>query len=190
MILNKTSQGWRLQGMKKYTEAMKQVPWMVDMRMLKSSHSSHLLSGSAYSAGRFRFRFRFRKSAPISPLLASRLGADYQCWLQTSHNNGIDKWRRCSSTSSYCFRKCSLKIEKRERSGVHDMSQLRGQYGEYHHPFPQLKADGEWFFQYFRMDIETFTYILWKIEHRLIKNWCNLHQQTIPPEERFVITLR
>jgi len=79
---------------------------------------------------------------------------------------------------------------KRERSRVHDINQLRGQYGDYHHLFPQLKADGERFFHYFRMDTETFTYILGKIEHRLIKNWCNPHQQKILPEERFVITLR
>jgi len=64
---------------------------------------------------------------------------------------------------------------KRERSGVHEINKLRGQYGEYHHLFPQLKEDGEWFFQYFRMDIEMFTYILGKTEHCLIKNWCNLH---------------
>jgi hypothetical protein len=43
---------------------------------------------------------------------------------------------------------------KRERSGVHEINQLRGQYGENHHLFPQLKADGEWFLQYFRMDTE------------------------------------
>jgi len=79
---------------------------------------------------------------------------------------------------------------KRDRSGVREINQSRWQYGEYHHLFPQLKADGERFFQYFRMDIETFTYILGKVEHRLIKNWCNLHQQKILPEERLVITLR
>jgi len=54
---------------------------------------------------------------------------------------------------------------KRERSGVHEINQSRGQYGEYHHLFPQLKADGERFFQYFRMDIEMFTYISGKNEH-------------------------
>ena len=59
---------------------------------------------------------------------------------------------------------------KRERSRVHEIKQSRGQYGEYHHLFPQLEADREQFFQYFRMDIETFTYILGKTEHRLIKN--------------------
>jgi hypothetical protein len=34
----------------------------------------------------------------------------------------------------------------RERRGVHEINQLRGQYGEHHHIFPQLKADGERFF--------------------------------------------
>jgi len=81
-------------------------------------------------------------------------------------------------------------ILKRERSGVHEINQSRGQYGVYHHLFPQLKADGELFFQYFRMDIETSIYVLEKIEHCLIKNWCNLHQQKILPEERLVITFR
>jgi hypothetical protein len=37
---------------------------------------------------------------------------------------------------------------KRERSGVHEINQLRGHYGEYHHFFSHLKADGERFFQY------------------------------------------
>jgi len=44
-----------------------------------------------------------------------RVEADNRRWLQTSCNNVTDKWRRCSS--SYCFRKCSLKIEKREKRG-------------------------------------------------------------------------
>jgi len=30
---------------------------------------------------------------------------------------------------------------KRERSGVHEINQLRGQYGDYHRNFPQLEAD-------------------------------------------------
>ena len=68
---------------------------------------------------------------------------------------------------------------KRGRSGVHEINQLRGQYCGYHHIFPQMKAVGERFFfpSKFIMDIETFTYILGKTAHRLIKNLCNLHQQ-------------
>ena len=38
---------------------------------------------------------------------------------------------------------------KRERSRVHEINQLRGQFGEYHHLFPQLKADRERFFSVF-----------------------------------------
>ena len=36
---------------------------------------------------------------------------------------------------------------KREWSEVQEINQFRGQYGEYHSLFPQLKADGERFFQ-------------------------------------------
>jgi hypothetical protein len=75
---------------------------------------------------------------------------------------------------------------KRERSGFHEIIQ----YDEYHNLLPQLKADGERVFQYFRMDIETFIYIFGETEPRLIKDWYNLHQQKILPEEHFVITLR
>ena len=39
----------------------------------------------------------------------------------------------------------NLKL-KRERSRVHEINQLRGQFGEYHQLFPQLKADRERFF--------------------------------------------
>jgi hypothetical protein len=38
---------------------------------------------------------------------------------------------------------------KRQRSGVHEINELREQYGEYHHLFPQLKADRERFFSIF-----------------------------------------
>jgi len=47
--------------------------------------------------------------------------ADYRRWLQISRNKGNDKWKSCSS--SYCFRKCSLKIEKREKR-VHEINHL------------------------------------------------------------------
>ena len=48
---------------------------------------------------------------------------------------------------------------RRDWSEVHEINQFRGQYGEYHPLLPQLKADGERVFQYFRMDIEMFAYI-------------------------------
>ncbi|GFN86280.1 calcium-regulated heat stable protein 1 [Plakobranchus ocellatus] len=39
------------------------------------------------------------------------------------------------------------------------------------------------------MNLETFGYILNKIEHRLEKSWCNWHRPILP-EERLVVTLR
>ncbi|KAL7293788.1 hypothetical protein TKK_0012850 [Trichogramma kaykai] len=39
------------------------------------------------------------------------------------------------------------------------------------------------------MSVVTFEYILWKLEDKLQRNWCNLHS-TILPEERLVISLR
>lgn len=83
----------------------------------------------------------------------------------------------------------SLKL-KNEKRGVHDINKSRGVYGEYHHLFHELKIDGQKFFEYFRMEIETFNYILEKIEHRLLKDWCNYHQQEIFAEERLMLTLR
>jgi len=46
--------------------------------------------------------------------------------------------------------KVHLKL-KRDRSRVHEINQSRGQHGEYHHVFPQLKADGERFFFFFNI---------------------------------------
>jgi len=131
--------------------------------------------GYAYSAGRFRFRLRFRKSAPICPPLAGRLGE----WRPII---GADcrpvAIMELTSEDAVLLLIASENVHlklKRARSGVHEINQSRGQCGEYHQLFPLLKADRERFFQCFRMDIETFTYILGKIEHRFFKNGCDLH---------------
>lgn len=74
--------------------------------------------------------------------------------------------------------------------GVHPINRCRKRHGEYHHLFHELKRDEERFFQYTRMSLETFNYILNQIEHRLTKTWCNWHKQPILQEERLVVTLR
>lgn len=79
---------------------------------------------------------------------------------------------------------------KRKRFGIHEINKNRGIYSEYHTLFNDIKRDEEKFFQYTRMTLETFNYILGKVEHRLIKTWCNWHKQPILPEERLVVTLR
>lgn len=56
--------------------------------------------------------------------------------------------------------------------------------------FHNLKNNLQQFFSYFRMEIETFYYILEKIEHRLVKGWCNFQKKEIFAEERLMLTLR
>ncbi|CAH2009311.1 unnamed protein product [Acanthoscelides obtectus] len=79
---------------------------------------------------------------------------------------------------------------KMRKQSVHPINRKRKIYGEYHHLFQDIKADKQRFYRYTRMTPETFYYILDKVEHRLIKNWCNWHQQPILPEERLVVTIR
>ena len=82
------------------------------------------------------------------------------------------------------------KVLVQKKVAIHEVNKGRSVYGEYHHLFGELKEDNDRFFKYLRMSLETFNYILSKIDHRLQKQWCNLHQQPILPEERLVITLR
>ena len=83
-----------------------------------------------------------------------------------------------------------------KKASIHEINEGRKTYGKYHHLFPKVKEDRDKFkylsedHKYLSMSQEMFKYILSKIEHRLQKQWCNLHQQPILPEERLVITLR
>lgn len=71
------------------------------------------------------------------------------------------------------------------------MNRKRKEYGSYYHLFEKdIKFDEHKFYDYTRMTQETFNYILSKIEHRLIKRWCNWHVQPISPEERLLVTIR
>ena len=80
-------------------------------------------------------------------------------------------------------------VKKTRAHNVHPLNRERRQFGEYHHLFCELKKDPTRFHEYTRMSLDTFQYILQKIEPRLLKNWCNLHDPILP-EERLVITLR
>ena len=73
---------------------------------------------------------------------------------------------------------------------LHEINAERVIYGEYHHLFPILRRYPTKFKEYTRMKIGTFDYLLFKAEDLLTKDWCNLHQQPIIPEERLVLTLR
>lgn len=76
------------------------------------------------------------------------------------------------------------------RDGIHEINKDRIFYGEFHHLYPVLRQNPERFRNYLRMDIETFDYILEKIESRITKNWTNFNKSPIFPAERLVLTLR
>lgn len=74
--------------------------------------------------------------------------------------------------------------------GVHPVNQKRNIFGEYHHLYPDLLGFPQKFRDYTRMEIETFEYILSKIQVRLTKQWTNFVKQPITPREKLIITLR
>lgn len=73
---------------------------------------------------------------------------------------------------------------------VHEINQQRKMYGEYHTLMPVIRKHPGKFFEYMRMTIECFDYILHNITDQLDRNWCNLHVQPIKAEERLVVTIR
>jgi hypothetical protein len=77
-----------------------------------------------------------------------------------------------------------------QRQGIHEINEMRGTYGEYHHLFRQLREDPVRFQRYTRMSPETFDYVLNKIRQQLEKNWSNFIRTPILPEEQLVITMR
>lgn len=79
---------------------------------------------------------------------------------------------------------------RRQKIDIHPINLKRTQFGEYHKLFKELKGYPDRFFRYMRMNLDTFTYLLNKIKHRLIKTWCNWHKQPILAEERLVVTVR
>lgn len=77
-----------------------------------------------------------------------------------------------------------------KRYQQHEILQGRPTHGEYHHLFPLLRQYPEKFYDYLRMEMSTFDYILDKVKPYCQKNWCNFHKSPIEVEERLVVTLR
>lgn len=73
---------------------------------------------------------------------------------------------------------------------VHEINQQRYSFGEYHNLMPFLRKHPDKFFEYMRMPIDCFDYILYNVTGQLDKNWCNLHVRPIKTEERLVVTIR
>lgn len=73
---------------------------------------------------------------------------------------------------------------------IHPVNMEREHYGEFHHLYKKLRIHPGRFFQYLRMQKETFDYMHDLVSPKLQKNWCNLHRNPILQEERLVLTLR
>lgn len=78
--------------------------------------------------------------------------------------------------------------QKRRQYWVSPILSKRKNLGEFNHLHEELMRNKEKFFDYYRMDMETFKYILTAIQPSVTK-WSNF-RETIPPEERLALTLR
>lgn len=74
--------------------------------------------------------------------------------------------------------------------GINVINQSRDVHGEFHHLFRELREDPVKFQEYFRMSMNTFDYLLEKIQHKLTKKWTNFILNPIMPTERLAVTLR
>lgn len=82
-------------------------------------------------------------------------------------------------------------LEKKcQNNKVHPLNKKRMLYGEFHHLYKDLRKDPVRFFDYMRMEIKTFDYILKALGDKLNKNYQNCHCQPIGTEERLMVTLR
>lgn len=79
------------------------------------------------------------------------------------------------------------RAKKRRKEWVNSILAKRRKYGEFF-LYSDLQNSEEHHFSYFRMQKDTFGYILEKIQDHVVK-YSNF-RETVPPEERLTITLR
>lgn len=70
-----------------------------------------------------------------------------------------------------------------EKERVHPINRCRKIYGEFHHLFFDLRQFLTMFFEYPRMSIETYGFILTKIHHHIKKNTTNFKNPISPAEK-------
>lgn len=90
--------------------------------------------------------------------------------------------RKKSSMTSNTYSKDNVK--------VHEINRFRQKHGEYHTLMPLLRRNEKKFYEYLRMPVNCFDYILKNVEKDLNRSWCNLHKQPIKAEEKLVVSLR
>ena len=74
------------------------------------------------------------------------------------------------------------------RMWVHPINNLRFEKGEYFVLYPDLRKYEDKFFNWFRMSIKKFDYVLKMIQRRILKRNTN-YREAISAEEQLVITI-
>lgn len=78
---------------------------------------------------------------------------------------------------------------KKRLCWIHEINKERSKYGEFHHLYEKLRQFPERFFEYTRMKVETFDYILAKIRIHITKSDTSF-RKCILPEEKLFVTIR
>lgn len=77
---------------------------------------------------------------------------------------------------------------RNRRYSVHPLFVVRSRHGEFHHLYCDLRRHPDRFFEFMRMSVQTFDFILAKVEtHLLRKKTCMV---PITPAERLYVTIR
>ncbi|CAH2009900.1 unnamed protein product [Acanthoscelides obtectus] len=101
----------------------------------------------------------------------------------------LSKLKRNILIDSNPYMKWKLFLEKSRRYGIHPINKRRKRFGEFHHLYVELREYPEKFFEYLRMSISTYAFLLSKVNRRLTKITTN-YRSPISAEERLVVTLR
>lgn len=84
----------------------------------------------------------------------------------------------------------NILFAKEKLFGAHPINRKRKEFGEFHNLYGELRNYPDKFYAYTRMSIDTFDYILNKIELKLTKHWTNFIKTPILPCEQLIVTLR
>lgn len=100
-------------------------------------------------------------------------------------NSKLSKKLLLLENASLKFNVCGSK----KSCAVHEFNMKRVQHGEFNNLYRQARFYDDKFFEYLRMNKETFDFLLGKVRERLSKTTTNF-KEPISAEERLVITLR
>lgn len=104
------------------------------------------------------------------------------------------KWpRKKHFDCFFCLKVHTISIDYyiEELVGIHPINRERYLLIEFHHLYYKLRKYSDKFFSYLRMSVQTFDYLLEKVNYRLDKNVTNfVKNRFISPTERLIIIIK